>query len=116
MGHGPKRPSNFGAFSNDLIVGNFGDGRVYAFNPTTGAMLGTLTGAGGQPIAIDGLWGLEFGNGMDNQPTSSLFFTAGPGGEMHGLYGSLTVPAPSAAALCVPVAMMAFRRRRVVRR
>lgn len=50
-------PANFGPFSNDLLVGNFGDGTINAFNPSTGALLGTLAGANGAPIAIDGLLG-----------------------------------------------------------
>jgi hypothetical protein len=50
--------------------------------------------AAGRPLAIDGLWALSFGNGGNAGPTSTLFFTAGPGGEAHGMFGSL-VPAPA---------------------
>jgi uncharacterized protein (TIGR03118 family) len=96
-------PSTFGAFSDALIVGNFGDGRIFAFDPTRvnswGEFdkLGPLLSAKGPPLMIDGLWGLAFGNGgTANGPTNTLFFTAGPDGESHGLFGALTV-APSPA-------------------
>lgn len=82
-------PANFGPFSNDLLVGNFGDGTINAFNPSTGALLGTLTGANGTPIAIDGLWGLAFGNGINAQPTNTLFYAAGPAGGTNGVYGRI---------------------------
>lgn len=84
-------PADFGRFSGDLLVGNFGDGLIHAFDPTTGALLGTLSRRNGQAVVIDGLWGLAFGNGVNNQPTNTLFFTAGPGDEAHGAYGRLDV-------------------------
>lgn len=82
-------PANFGPFSNALLVGNFGDGKINAFDVTTGALLGTLSNAGASPIAIDGLWGLAFGNGINGQPTNTLFFSGGPSGETHGVYGRI---------------------------
>ncbi len=82
-------PANFGPFSNALLVGNFGDGKINAFNPATGAMLGTLSKADGSAIAINGLWGIAFGNGLNSQPTNTLFFAAGPGGQAHGQYGRI---------------------------
>ena len=82
-------PANFGTFSNDLLVGNFGDGKINVYNPTTGAMIGTISNSAGTPIVIDGLWALVFGNGINSQPTNTLFYTAGPGGEAHGLYGRI---------------------------
>ena len=75
-------PSNFGTFSNDLLVGNFGDGLINVFDPTTGASLGQLQNAQGKAIQIDGLWALTFGNGDGAGATNSLFFTAGPDGEI----------------------------------
>lgn len=81
-------PANFGSFSNMLLVGNFGDGKINAFDPGTGAMVGTL-GTAGTPIVIDKLWGIAFGNGLNSQPTNTLFYTAGPGDEAHGLYGRI---------------------------
>jgi len=82
-------PADFGPFSNALLVGNFGDGKINAFDATTGAKLGTLNDAAGTPIAIDGLWGIAFGNGVNNQPTNTLFFAGGPFGESHGVYGRI---------------------------
>ena len=82
-------PANFGPFGNALLVGNFGDGKINAFNASTGALMGTLSNAAGTPIAIDGLWGIAFGNGINSQPTNTLFFTGGPAGETHGVYGRI---------------------------
>jgi uncharacterized protein (TIGR03118 family) len=107
-------PANFGALSNALLVGNFGDGKINAFDPTTGALLGVLNDAGGNPISIDGLWGIEFGNGLNSQPTNTLFFAAGPDGEDHGLYGRIDTPEPSAAVV-LGLACSAFRARRLRR-
>ncbi len=79
---------HFGQFSNDLLVGNFGDGRIHAYDPTTGTELGTLMNADGNPIAIDGLWGLIFGDkAVANSNT--LVFSAGIAAESHGLLGTL---------------------------
>jgi uncharacterized protein (TIGR03118 family) len=84
-------PADFGVFSNDLLIGNFGDGTINAFDLSTGRFLGQLSLPDRQPITIDGLWALSFGNGVNNQPTNALFFTAGPDDETHGLYGRITV-------------------------
>ena len=82
-------PSNFGTFSGALLVANFGNGKINAFDPASGVMLGTLSSSDGVPIVIDGLWGLGFGNNLKNQPSNTLFFTAGPGDEAHGAYGRI---------------------------
>jgi uncharacterized protein (TIGR03118 family) len=82
-------PANFGAASNMLLVANFGDGKINAYNADTGAFAGTLSRSGGAAIVIDGLWGIAFGNGVNNQPTNTLFYTAGPGDEAHGAYGRI---------------------------
>lgn len=82
-------PANFGTFSNALLVANFGDGKINAFNATTGALMGALSNSAGMPIAIDGLWGIAFGNGLNSQPTDTLFFTGGPSDETHGVYGRI---------------------------
>jgi len=92
-------PANFGDFSNALLVGNFGDGMINAFNPTTGAFLGSLSNTDGTPIQIDGLWALSFGNGAAAGPTNRLFFTAGPDGESNGLFGAISVPEPGTGLL-----------------
>jgi uncharacterized protein (TIGR03118 family) len=83
-------PLNFGQFSGSLLVGNFGDGRINAYSLGTGALLGQLQDIFGNPMAINGLWGLSFGNGAHQAPTTTLFFTAGIGDEDHGLFGSIT--------------------------
>jgi uncharacterized protein (TIGR03118 family) len=71
-------PANFGAVSNDLLVGNFGDGTINAFDPNTGVSKGALTQADGTKVVQPGIWGIEFGNNVDNQPSNALFFAAGP--------------------------------------
>ena len=92
-------PAGFGPFSGRLLVGNFGDGKINAYDLATGAFVGTLHRPGGSPLTINGLWGLAFGNGVDNQPTDTLFFTAGPSDESHGLYGRIRfAPGTRAAA------------------
>lgn len=82
-------PGDFGPFSNALLVANFGDGRINAFDPSTGNYLGTLEGRDGMPVSIDGLWGIAFGNGLNDQPTNTLFFSGGPVDESHGVYGRI---------------------------
>jgi uncharacterized protein (TIGR03118 family) len=84
-----QAPDDFGQFSGDLLVGNFGDGHINAFNPQSGAFLGALTDTTGQPIILPGLWGLSFGNDGPAGPSNALYFTAGIGDEYHGLFGSL---------------------------
>lgn len=107
-------PSNFGEFSDDLLIGNFGDGHINAYDPNTYAFLGQLTDEQGNPIAIDGLWDLGVGNGMAGGPTSSLFFTAGPNGEGDGLFGMLHVPEPLTLSVFGGglAGLMALRRRK----
>jgi len=87
-------PDGFGKFSNALIVGNFGDGKLQAYDLVKGTPLGQLRDANNSVIAIDGLWGIQFGNGLLDQPTTTLFFAAGPNDESDGLYGSLTATNP----------------------
>jgi uncharacterized protein (TIGR03118 family) len=84
-------PATWGRFAGALLVGNFGDGRINAYNPVNGHFLGTLRDAHHHPIVIDGLWGLAFGNGVATGTTDTLFFAAGPGDESHGLFGTLTL-------------------------
>jgi uncharacterized protein (TIGR03118 family) len=82
-------PSDFGAFANDLLVGNFGDGHIDAFNAATGKFAGQLTTSSAQPFEEDHLWSLHFGNNGTAGPANTLFFTAGINGEKDGLFGSL---------------------------
>ena len=87
-----QAPANFGAYSDDLLIGNVaGAGNINVFNPTTGAYLGQLDQPDGTPIAITGLWDLEFGDGTPHGgKTNELFFDAGPnapGVSINGLFG-----------------------------
>jgi uncharacterized protein (TIGR03118 family) len=84
-------PSNFGSFSNDLIVGNNGDGFIHAYNPHNGQFAGTMTNTQGKALVIPDVWALKFGNGGGAGPRNTLFFTSGvnPANENHGLFGSI---------------------------
>jgi uncharacterized protein (TIGR03118 family) len=90
-------PSSFGTDAGALLVGNFGDGTINAFNPLTGTFLGQLLGAGGKTLSIDGLWGLSVGNNGGAGSSQDVYFTAGPGGESHGLFGVLSAATPEPA-------------------
>src|SRR5262249_10157885 len=83
-------PSSFGKFPGGLLVGNFGDARIRAVGHGHFKFDGQLRGPQGQPVTIDGLWGLAVGNDAQAGPSSTVFFTAGPDDESHGLFGTLT--------------------------
>jgi uncharacterized protein (TIGR03118 family) len=94
--------ANFGSFSYALVVGNFGDGTISAFDLHTGNYLGTMQDGKGNNISISGLWGLQWGNGGSGGSASTLYFAASPGAgpsgySQHGLFGSLK-PGPDAAS------------------
>ena len=111
-------PSDFGALSGALLIGNFGDGsgnagggQIDAFDPSSGASLGTINGASGNPLVIPGLWGLAFGNDATGlqQPHNTLFFTAGTDDEADGTYGRIDLGAtaptlPSSLSITAPAA------------
>jgi uncharacterized protein (TIGR03118 family) len=82
-------PANFGAFSRALLVANFGDGTIAAFDRASGAFRGYLQDPAGKPIVIDKIWGLAFGNGVSLGDSDSLYFTAGPNQEQDGVFGRL---------------------------
>ena len=82
-------PEGFGGFGDTLLVGNFGDGKINSFDPKSGLHRGKLKDASGHALRIDGLWGLGFGNDATAGPSSTLYFTAGPDDEAHGLYGRI---------------------------
>ena len=93
-------PKNFGKFSHALLVGNFGDGRINAYDLLTGKRLGNLTRPNGDDIQIEGLWGLTFEKDeIENQESNfiaqRLYFTAGKNGEADGLLGILRPVSPS---------------------
>jgi len=93
-------PATFGIFGGALIVGNFADqGAIHAYNPTTGAFLGTLQDSGGDAIRIDQLWALQPGNGGNGGDVDALYFTAGIGRETHGLFGVLRPTIATATTL-----------------
>lgn len=105
-------PADLGTFANTILIGNFGDGTINAYKPDTGEFVDTIKNSAGTAIATPGLWGIAFGNGVRNQPTKTLFFAAGTGGETAGLYGridlgatapdivapTVTISAPAAAS------------------
>ena len=92
-------PADFGALSKMLLVGNFGDGRINAYDPGAGTFVATVTtDTNGTPFTSSSLWAIAFGNDNQSQPHNTLFFTAGPGGGSHGLYGRVDPPAGSAAS------------------
>jgi uncharacterized protein (TIGR03118 family) len=82
-------PASFGKFGNRLLVGNFGDGYINAYDLASGRWVGRLREQNQKLIQVDGLWGIAFGNGLNKQPTNTLFFSAGTDAEKHGLYGRL---------------------------
>jgi uncharacterized protein (TIGR03118 family) len=75
------------------LVGNFGSGRIAAFNGFTYQFLGFVQNPDNSVLSIDGLWALAFGNGANAGPSTTLFFTAGTDHEAHGLFGTLTAVA-----------------------
>ncbi len=86
-------PADFGKFSGMLLVGNFGDGTINAYDTKNNNFAGQLRAGKGKVLAIDGLWGIAFGNNFRAQPANTLFFAAGPNDENDGLYGTI-LPAP----------------------
>jgi uncharacterized protein (TIGR03118 family) len=89
-------PAGFGSFSGDLLVGNFGDGHINAYDPAHNyAFRGQLRSGHGNAVTIPGLWALQVGNGVSSGDTNAVYFTAGPNGETHGLFGSLRVATSS---------------------
>lgn len=93
-------PMGFGDFGGNLLVGNFGDGTINAFDINTGAYIDSLRLANGNPFQVDGLWGITFGNGGNGGVKDKLYFAAGIDEERHGLFGSLTrVPDTGSSAL-----------------
>jgi uncharacterized protein (TIGR03118 family) len=102
-------PASFGTFGGDLLVGNFGDGKINAYNLTTTAFVGQLPiDTTGTPLAINGLWALAFGNSGSAGSASNLFFSAGFNHENDGLFGFLTAaPTPQPTATVSEVALSA---------
>ena len=97
-------PPSFGTYANALLVGNFRDGKINAFDPNTGNLLGTLQDPSGNPIVNIGLWALVFGANTSGNYSTTLYITAGipdGGGNIHGLLGAITTTAPPAIGALV---------------
>ena len=107
-------PSTFGAYANDLLVGNFYTGTINAYDPNTNAYLGQLTDQAGNTLVDPSLWSLENGNGGNAGSTQTVYFTAGLANENGGLLGALTVPEPGSAVMVASglAALGLLRRRR----
>jgi uncharacterized protein (TIGR03118 family) len=96
-------PSDFGTLSGALLVGNFGDGNINAYDAAAGAFIGTVMDSSGKAIATPGLWGIAFGNDANNQPHNTLFFAAGTNNEVNGSYGRIDVGATAPILNAPPV-------------
>lgn len=90
-----QAPANFGSMSGAILIGNFGDGTINAFNASNGLSMGPLVGSNGNAIVEPGVWGIAFGNNLSNQPSNTLFFAAGPNDEADGVYGRIDLNATS---------------------
>jgi uncharacterized protein (TIGR03118 family) len=85
-----QAPSDFGTYSHDILVGQFGSGQILVFDPITGAFKGALQDANNTPITINGLWGIAFGSGGTSGSATTLYFAAGLNDEQDGLFGTIT--------------------------
>jgi uncharacterized protein (TIGR03118 family) len=95
-------PTGFATPAGELLVGNFGDGRISRYDLGTDSFLGQLTTRNGNPLVIDGLWGLLVGNGGAGGSAKDIYFAAGPKDESHGLFGVLSsLPEPQSWAMMI---------------
>lgn len=106
-------PEGFGSFGGDLLIGNFGEGTINAYDLDSGDFVGMLKDSHGNPLINEGLWGLTFGNGGSGGRTDTLYFTAGISGdgdvEDHGLFGSISpVPEPSIVGSTAGLALVSL--------
>jgi len=92
-----QAPGNFGSLSGAILIGNFGDGTINAFNASSGQSMGSITDSNGKAIVEAGLWGIAFGNDLSNQPSTTLFFAAGPNDEADGVYGRIDLNHPASS-------------------
>jgi uncharacterized protein (TIGR03118 family) len=105
-------PAGFLDLGGALLVGNFGDGRINAYDPLTGTFIRALADTSGTPISIDGLWALRFGNGGNGGLSGVLYFTAGPDDETNGLFGSIAaVPEPGFSILIGCASLLMIRKK-----
>jgi uncharacterized protein (TIGR03118 family) len=96
-------PSDFGTLSGALLVGNFGDGNINAYDAAAGTLIGSVKDSTGKALATPGLWGIAFGNDAKNQPHNTLFIAAGPNNEANGIYGRIDVGATAPVLNAPPV-------------
>jgi uncharacterized protein (TIGR03118 family) len=82
-------PAGFGTFAKMLLIGNFGDGVINGYDPSSGKFVGSVNDSNGKALANPGLWGIAFGNGASNQPVNTLYFAAGISAQTAGLYGRI---------------------------
>jgi uncharacterized protein (TIGR03118 family) len=92
-------PASFGSFSNDLLIGNFGNGEILAYDATTDLFLGTLNGINGQPLVNDHLWALETRAGVNGFDPTAVYFSAGINNEADGLFGQINAITPEPATI-----------------
>lgn len=92
-----QAPGNFGSMSGAILIGNFGDGTINAFNASSGQSMGPLNGSNGSPIVEHNVWGIAFGNDLSNQPSNTLFLAAGPNNEANGVYGRIDLNTTSSS-------------------
>jgi uncharacterized protein (TIGR03118 family) len=102
-------PDSFGQFAGDLLVGNFGDGRINAFDPNTFAFEGQLLGHDGAPLEVEGLWALTVGNNGGAGSRNKVYFTAGPDEETRGVFGILAAPDGGSALLLLIMSLTGLR-------
>jgi uncharacterized protein (TIGR03118 family) len=99
--------TGFGSFSGDILIGNFGNGEINAYNPTTGAYQGTISDSSGNPIVNANLWAIEFRTGGTDVNPDALYFDAGIDNQTEGLFGDVTV-VPEPGSLGLVLAGFAF--------
>jgi uncharacterized protein (TIGR03118 family) len=94
-------PTGFASLAGDILIGNFGDGKINIFTPNGSQLatsVGSLTGSSGQALSFPGLWSLAFGNGDSDKPLTTLFYTAGFANQTDGVFGSITASTTTTAA------------------
>ena len=87
-------PSSFGSFSNDLLIGNFGNGEILAYDATSDMFLGTINGSNGQPLVNDFLWALETRANVNGFDPNAVYFSAGINNQADGLFGRIDAITP----------------------
>jgi uncharacterized protein (TIGR03118 family) len=108
-------PSGFGSFSNDLLIGNFGNGEILAYDATTDLFLGTLNGTNGQPLVNDFLWALETRANVNGFDPNAVYFSAGINGQADGLFGKIDVTPEPATIFGTATGLIALALSRIKR-